>query len=99
MINEKLSAKALSEFQKQYPSVTSTDLQTFVLGWLAAEKAIQFSPSIAKKLLKFRDLLIESENDNSEQIYYILYSIASPEFDKTGNVWDEMERIAAITDK
>jgi hypothetical protein len=66
---------------------------------MAAEKAIQFSPNVAKKLLECRDLLIESENDNSEQVYHILYSIASPEFNKSGNVWNEMERIAAITDK
>jgi hypothetical protein len=28
---------ALREFQKKYPSVTSGDLQTFILGWQAAQ--------------------------------------------------------------
>jgi hypothetical protein len=28
---------ALREFQKKYPSVTSGDLQTFILGWHAAQ--------------------------------------------------------------
>lgn len=31
-------ANALQEFQKQYPSVTSADLQTFALGWQSAIK-------------------------------------------------------------
>jgi len=96
MYNEKASAKALNEFQKQYSSVTSGDLQTFILGWMAAEKAIAFSPDTAKKLLECRDLLIESENDNSEQVYHILYSIASPKFDKI-KTWDEMERLASLS--
>ena len=30
--------KALKKFQKKYPSITSTDLQTFILGWCAGNK-------------------------------------------------------------
>lgn len=33
--------KALTEFKAQYPTVTSADLQTFILGWKAAVKNIQ----------------------------------------------------------
>lgn len=28
--------KALTDFRKQYPNITSADLQTFILGWKAA---------------------------------------------------------------
>lgn len=34
---EELS-KALEKFRKQYPAITSADMQTFILGWQAAEK-------------------------------------------------------------
>jgi hypothetical protein len=32
--------KALQDFRKHYPSITSADIQTFILGWEAAEKSI-----------------------------------------------------------
>lgn len=38
-MNEALT-KALEVFKKQYPFVTSGDLQTFVLNWTACEAAI-----------------------------------------------------------
>lgn len=33
-------SEALSKFQKQYPGVSSGDLQTFTFGWLAAFEVI-----------------------------------------------------------
>ncbi len=32
---------ALTNFQKQYPSITSADLQTFILGWKACTDSIK----------------------------------------------------------
>jgi hypothetical protein len=68
------------------------------------ELILPYSPDIARKLLVIRDLLLAPTNkltdeNNDELIYHILYSIASPEFNKAGNAWNEMERIAAITNK
>ena len=37
--NENLT-NALNEFKKQYPTVTSADLQTFILGWQAAMNSL-----------------------------------------------------------
>lgn len=38
MNNLKACSIALKEFKKKYPSVTSADLQTFILGYQAAEE-------------------------------------------------------------
>jgi len=38
--NDNTLSKALEEFRKKYPSITSADMQTFILGWQAAEKYI-----------------------------------------------------------
>ena len=40
ILPEELKLLALQDFQKKYPAVTSGDLQTFVLGYQAAEKDI-----------------------------------------------------------
>lgn len=39
-MTQKSLSEALHEFQNTYPSVTSADLQTFILGWNAAEKEL-----------------------------------------------------------
>lgn len=39
MENENKLSIALLEFKEKYPNITSADLQTFVLGWQAAEKS------------------------------------------------------------
>ena len=43
MTNEENLSKALQTFKKKYPSVTSADLQTFILGWKALE-SVKFIP-------------------------------------------------------
>jgi hypothetical protein len=37
-INDRELLKALQEFRNKYPAITSADMQTFILGWQAAEK-------------------------------------------------------------
>ena len=55
--DEKL-AEALRKFQKQYPMVTSGDLQTFVLGWKAAvensdsDKKLEIANTALEKISK-----------------------------------------------
>lgn len=39
MSNEEKLSKALNEFRRRYPNVTSADLQTFVIGWTEAVKS------------------------------------------------------------
>ncbi len=38
MTNEEKLSKALQDFKTKYPSITSADLQTFILGWQEAVK-------------------------------------------------------------
>jgi len=38
MTNEEKLSKALQDFKTKYPSVTSADLQTFIIGWHEAVK-------------------------------------------------------------
>jgi len=56
---------------------------------------INYSPEVARKLLQIRDLLIVAVpgKADDDELYHILYSIASPNFDKT-NPWEEMENKA-----
>lgn len=49
------------------------------------------SKEVAQKILKIRDAFTHS---NYEEAYHVLYSIASPEFDKY-KPWEELEKIAA----
>ena len=37
-INDMELSKALQKFRKKYPTITSADMQTFILGWQAAER-------------------------------------------------------------
>lgn len=41
MKNQENLSQALFEFQKQYPMITSADLQTFVMGWNQALKSLR----------------------------------------------------------
>ena len=41
MLKEKELSKALYDFKKKYPSITSADLQTFIIGWQAALNTIE----------------------------------------------------------
>ena len=38
MTNEEELSKALQDFKTKYPSITSADLQTFIIGWQEAVK-------------------------------------------------------------
>ena len=38
-MEDQLLTEALEAFKKQYPTINSGDLQTFILGWQAAIKA------------------------------------------------------------
>lgn len=55
-------------------------------------KKRQYSPEVAKKLINMRDEYIKGD---FEEVWHILYTIASPNFDKySDEVWEEMERMA-----
>lgn len=41
MTNEQKLANALFDFRKTYPSITSADLQTFIISWREAQKDIK----------------------------------------------------------
>jgi len=47
--NEEKLSKALQDFKTKYPSITSADLQTFVLGWQEAVKNC-FIPVIISRI-------------------------------------------------
>jgi hypothetical protein len=47
-------------------------------------------PDVAEKILKARDAFIGKDYDG---VWYFLYSIASPNFDKT-EPWEDLERMA-----
>ena len=53
MTNEEKLSKALQDFKTKYPSVTSADLQTFIIGWQEAVKNC-FIPDVSNR----RELLI-----------------------------------------
>jgi hypothetical protein len=57
MANEEKLSKALEDFKTKYPSVTSADLQTFIIGWKEAEKnsfTLDVTPSLSETI-KFVD--------------------------------------------
>lgn len=47
-------------------------------------------PDVAEKILKARDAFVEREYD---EVWHWLYSIASPNYDKT-DPWEDLERMA-----
>ena len=49
MTNEEKLSKALQDFKTKYPSVTSADLQTFIIGWHEAVKNY-FIPDVSNLL-------------------------------------------------
>lgn len=50
MTNEEKLSKALQDFKTKYPSITSADLQTFIIGWQEAVKNC-FIPDVSGSLL------------------------------------------------
>ncbi len=61
--NQNLS-ESLKIFQKQYPSITSADLQTFILGYNACEKDVLNSDKkyVIKNLDNNRFVSIDNQN-------------------------------------
>ena len=47
-------------------------------------------PDVAEKILKARDAFVERDYD---EVWHWLYSIASPNYDKT-EPWEDLERMA-----
>ena len=54
----------------------------------AVSRSLQ--PDVAKKILKARDAFVEKDYD---EVWHWLYSIASPNYDKT-EPWEDLERMA-----
>mgnify|MGYP002398323001 CR=1 FL=1 len=46
MTNKEKLSKALQNFKTKYPSITSADLQTFIIGWQEAVKNC-FTPDVS----------------------------------------------------
>jgi len=59
MANEEKLSKALQDFKMKYPSITSVDLQTFIIGWQEAVKNCSMHAVINR-----RELLIAYSNFN-----------------------------------
>lgn len=51
----------------------------------------EMSPRVAKLILAIRNELVKP----NVEAYHLLYQIASPNFDKQGDVWAEIEQIAS----
>jgi hypothetical protein len=51
---------------------------------------VSLPPDVAEKILKARDSFVEKDYD---EVWHWLYSIASPNFDKT-EPWKDLERVA-----
>ena len=59
IMNNKLT-EALNIFRKQYPSITSADLQTFILGWEACQKMIIENQLIPKDTINYDATLVDN---------------------------------------
>jgi len=63
MTNEEKLSKALQDFKTKYPSITSADLQTFIIGWQEAVKNC-FIPDVSNRreqLIAFANYLYECD--------------------------------------
>ena len=68
MTNEEKLSKALQGFKTKYPSVTSADLQTFIIGWQEAVKNCNI-PDVSNRrelyfafMKEYNSLMGESEH-------------------------------------
>jgi hypothetical protein len=57
---------------------------------LIADVSSSLPPDVAEKILKARDAFVERDYD---EVWHWLYSIASPNYDKT-EPWEDLERMA-----
>jgi len=76
--------EALKAFQKQYPSITSADIQTFILGFTAATEML-LSPEEVKNML-LACFMYSSANNNQglstiegftfgDQVQHIIHTV------------------------
>lgn len=66
-----------------------------IIEWLDESTAPvegEMSPRVAKLILAIRNELVKPD---ALEAYHLLYQIASPNFDKQGDVWEEIEQIAS----
>jgi len=58
----------------------------------------EMSPRVAKLILQMRDIYIQAytiDDPNVEEMWHLLYQIASPNYDKlSDDIWSEIEKIA-----
>ena len=78
MTNEEKLSKALQDFKTKYPSITSADLQTFILGWQEAVKNC-FIPDVM--------LSLPSQEEIDEQIDKYAFRVP---YDGSNNFYDEV---------
>ena len=68
-------------------------------GEMLIEERDEISPRVAKLILQMRDIYIQTDiidDPNVEEMWHLLYQIASPNYDKLyENVWSEIEKIAS----
>ena len=68
-------------------------------GEMLIEERDEISPRVAKLILQMRDIYIQTDiidDPNAEEMWHLLYQIASPNYDKLyENVWSEIEKIAS----
>jgi hypothetical protein len=61
------------------------------------------NPRVAKLIIQIRDLFIEAKDtplDTMDEIWHLLYQIASPNYDKlSDDVWKEIEDLAKLQSK
>ena len=83
MTNEEKLSKALEDFKTKHPSITSADLQTFILGWQEAVKNC-FIPDVSQQ----RELLITAFTEADRTGYIELLTNAETIADKviSGNL-------------
>ena len=78
MTNEEKLSKALQDFKTKYPSITSADLQTFILGWQEAVKNC-FIPDVM--------LSLPSQEEIDEQIDKYAFRVP---YDGSNNFYDDV---------
>lgn len=67
MTNEEKLSKALRDFKTKYPSVTSADLQTFIIGWQEAAFCAECSGYSNHVSEKMNDIAIHAQNQKCEE--------------------------------
>ena len=69
MTNEEKLSKALQDFKTKYPSITSADLQTFIIGWQEAVKNC-FIPDVSDSDLEQLAKDVFEEHEGYQPVSY-----------------------------